>query len=322
MNGGRGARGFKRPEPRSKGTVRSRQEAPAFSLHGGHHHRLPHKGRLVRGEGRRRTGPQLARDRYQQYHPNRPYLIPSLQTLNAMDQRVESSSWAVVGGLMVHLHCAEAGIRASRTTEDIDLAIDVFADRTALYRLTVVLRDLGFQDVTPDPLTGGHPVVVPVAARRGESRSHGAEEDRDATQSGPYHHRSTVGGTACRSAGSDAKRPCCGHGRRAVRIGKAPNILGAVVIKAVASTQDRRDPDRHREDLAMLGAVAAGRADLARLAIHVSPKDRKRLRAALDSMPERFWLVVPEPAEAKSALMPTGWKGTLTFSGDNLSVCL
>lgn len=227
-----------------------------------------------------------------------------------MDQRVESSSWAVVGGLMVHLHCAEAGIRASRTTEDIDLAIDVFADRTALYRLTVVLRDLGFQDVTPDPLTGGSrlsyrwqrdgvKVDLMVPKRTGTQR----RVARTITG------RQSVELPAVQQAVMRSDRVAVMVDDAQYASVRRPNILGAVVIKAVASTQDRRDPDRHREDLAMLGAVAAGRADLARLAIHVSPKDRKRLRAALDSMPERFWLVVPEPAEAKSALMLLAGRG-------------
>lgn len=236
--------------------------------------------------------------------PDRPHLIPSLQTLNAMDQRVASSSWTVVGGLMVHLHCAEAGIQPSRTTEDIDLAVDVFVDRTALYRLTEVLRDLGFQDVTPDPLTGGSQLSY-------RWQRDGVKVDLMVPERAGRQRRVARTITARRSVELPAVQQAVMRSDRvAVMVDglryasvRRPNVLGAVVIKAVASTQDRRDPDRHREDLVMLGAVAAGRPDLARLATQVSPKDRKRLRAALDSMPERFWQVVPEPAEAKSALM-------------------
>lgn len=55
--------------------------------------------------------------------------------------------WALVGGQMVHLHCAERGAEPHRTTTDGDAVVDIRADRQMLARFTQVLQDLGFSSV-------------------------------------------------------------------------------------------------------------------------------------------------------------------------------
>ena len=40
--------------------------------------------------------------------------------------------WTLVGGQMVHLHCAEHGYVPTRATNDVDTVIDVRADRYML----------------------------------------------------------------------------------------------------------------------------------------------------------------------------------------------
>ncbi len=55
-----------------------------------------------------------------------------------------SDHWVLVGGQMVHLHCAEHGHRPERPTDDVDTVVDVRAEPGMLLTFTAVLADLGF----------------------------------------------------------------------------------------------------------------------------------------------------------------------------------
>jgi hypothetical protein len=52
--------------------------------------------------------------------------------------------WTLVGGQLVHLHCAERDNAPPRPTDDIDTVIDVRAETTMLRTFTATLTDLGF----------------------------------------------------------------------------------------------------------------------------------------------------------------------------------
>ncbi len=54
------------------------------------------------------------------------------------------TGWTLVGGQMVHLHCAERGASPTRPTDDIDAVLDVRAEPKVLWNITRVLVDLGF----------------------------------------------------------------------------------------------------------------------------------------------------------------------------------
>jgi hypothetical protein len=56
-----------------------------------------------------------------------------------------NSGWTLIGGQLVHLHCAERGSFAPRPTNDADTVIDVRAEPTMLRAFTEVLTDMGFQ---------------------------------------------------------------------------------------------------------------------------------------------------------------------------------
>ncbi|MBO0926198.1 hypothetical protein J1G44_17120 [Cellulomonas sp. zg-ZUI199] len=58
--------------------------------------------------------------------------------------------WVLVGGQMVHLHCAERGAAPQRPTDDADAAIDVRAHPRALSDFTAALLDRGLE---PDGTT-------------------------------------------------------------------------------------------------------------------------------------------------------------------------
>jgi hypothetical protein len=53
--------------------------------------------------------------------------------------------WTLIGGQLVHLHCAERGQLPSRATHDADAVLDVRADPTVLRTFTRTLTELGFK---------------------------------------------------------------------------------------------------------------------------------------------------------------------------------
>ena len=70
----------------------------------------------------------------------------SWHVLMDLYERVDSD-WALIGGQLVHLHCAERGVSPTRPTNDVDTVVNIRASPTMLVTFTGALRDLGF---TPD----------------------------------------------------------------------------------------------------------------------------------------------------------------------------
>lgn len=54
------------------------------------------------------------------------------------------SGWTLIGGQLVHLHCAERGHFPVRPTNDADTVVDVRADPKMLRVFTSTLVELGF----------------------------------------------------------------------------------------------------------------------------------------------------------------------------------
>jgi hypothetical protein len=86
---------------------------------------------------------------------------------------------------------------------------------------------------------------------------------------------------------------------------RRPNLLGALVAKSVASVVDSRDPDRHREDIAVLGQIALAGGEFRAMRRMSRGKDRKRLRDALARMPDPHpaWRQISERQEVRQALI-------------------
>src|SRR6187402_1159576 len=47
--------------------------------------------------------------------------------------------WTLVGGQMVHLHCAERRVSPERPTDDLDAVVDLRADPDSLFKFTKTL---------------------------------------------------------------------------------------------------------------------------------------------------------------------------------------
>src|SRR5690625_20624 len=83
------------------------------------------------------------------------------------------TGWTLVGGQMVHLHCAERGTVPARPTDDADTVLDVRAEPKVLYEFTKVLTAMGFDayGVPADghPASMGKLTRLELALRRGTS---------------------------------------------------------------------------------------------------------------------------------------------------------
>lgn len=62
-----------------------------------------------------------------------------------------STNWTLIGGQLVHLHCAERGMFPTRPTNDVDTVVNIRSSPTILATFTGALKDLGFTaDISGD----------------------------------------------------------------------------------------------------------------------------------------------------------------------------
>lgn len=203
------------------------------------------------------------------------------------------TGWTLVGGQMVHLHCAERGASPVRPTDDADTVLDVRAEPYAHLQVTTTLRELGF---TPAGETwNGHQhrwsrdddAVVDVLIPR-----HLGE--RAATRKG------AGGGTTLETPGAqqaldrteDVEVVVAGRAGSVRR----PNLLGALVAKAAAHTVslDTRRA-RHVTDFAVLATLVRPDDEL-----HTArARDRQYLQRMLTVMDDdpRPWAAVTGATE-------------------------
>lgn len=181
--------------------------------------------------------------------------------------------WTLIGGQLVHLHCAERGQFPVRPTNDADTVIDVRADAAMLATFTGVLTELGF---TPDGISAGGlqhrwkrgdasiDVLLPEGIGERASRRHGVTGSPTL---------STAGGTQALKRSETVAVTVEGR-EGAVR---RPNLVGALVGKAAAlSNSGDTGSARHRRDFAILAGLLTAR-DFRRE--DVTRKDRQRLQA-------------------------------------------
>ncbi|WP_158852208.1 hypothetical protein [Saccharothrix deserti] len=207
--------------------------------------------------------------------------------------------WSLIGGQMVALISAEYGQAIPRATTDGDIVIGVWLDRDALRQASALLTKRGFAE---DETADGYGYRY----RRGTARidllvpeEMGRQQRIPTTTTGRRGVEMPGGNQALIRS---ERLPV----RLADRIGlvRRPNLLGALVAKSVASVADSRDPDRHREDIAVLGQIALNAGAFRKMRGMSRDKDRKRMRRALAQMPDSHpaWQQIPEPREVYHAL--------------------
>lgn len=222
------------------------------------------------------------------------------KALMALADRLVTIPWTIVGGQMILLHALEHGALPLRLSTDIDAAIDVRTDPKAMRKVMASVGDLGFVS------TGTSPEGV---AHRFERNTEDSQTSIDILVPeglGPRTDITTVrGGRAFATPGvSQALQrtqlvPV--HFATATGWLPRPDLLGAMVGKAIAATVDRHDTDRHLVDLAFLSSLLDDPFSSAR---GTTPTDRRRLRSARRLLPDDhpIWRRVPHPHDARSAL--------------------
>lgn len=194
--------------------------------------------------------------------------------------------WVMVGGQMVHLHCAERGVSPARPTDDADAAVDVRADSKALEKFTGVLQDLGFAPAGESPQGYEHRwkrdgAVIDVLIPRGLRPNSRAR-------------RTVTGSETIETWGAQQAVDRAETVDVTVegRVGKVrrPNLLGALVGKA-AAIRILVDPgyERHMHDFAALATlIRPGDA------VHTAGKrDREHLNNMLGHMVQSTsWVAV------------------------------
>jgi len=209
-----------------------------------------------------------------------------------------NEGWTLIGGQLVHLHCAERGEFGVRPTNDADTVIDVRADPTILHTFTKTLEDLGFEAAGISAEGRQHrwtrgdasiDVLLP------EGIGEYASERRGVTGSPTLP---TEGGT--QALRRTEVVPVSVDGREGFV--RRPNLVGALVVKAAAHTNPGdRDLRRHRRDFVILAGLITAR-DFA--GEDVNKTDRRRLRriaAAIDGDRELL-LEIPSAFDAIARL--------------------
>jgi hypothetical protein len=186
-----------------------------------------------------------------------------------------NSDWTLIGGQLVHLHCAERGASPTRPTNDIDTVVDLRASQRMLATFTGVLKDMGF---TPETSAEG----IQHRWRRDKAQidvliPEGVGERAAAlTGAGGAPTIRAPGTTQALKRSEPVMVLVEGRTGTVLR----PNLVGALVAKAAARTEIASDPasTRHCTDFVVLASLVSAR-DFRETALE--NKDRARLRKML-----------------------------------------
>jgi hypothetical protein len=206
-----------------------------------------------------------------------------------------SDGWTLIGGQLVHLHCAERGRFPVRPTNDADTVIDVRADPRILYTFTKTLTDLGFRSAGISAegrehrwVRGDASIDVLLPEGVGERAS-----QRKGVSGIPT--LSTEGGTQALQRSETVAVTV--EGREGFV--RRPNLVGALIIKAAAhGNPGDVDPRRHRRDFVVLAGLLTA-ADFAE--DELNKTDRRRLRSIVTAIDADRELLL-EISDAESAI--------------------
>lgn len=194
--------------------------------------------------------------------------------------------WTLIGGQLVHLHCAERGFRPQRPTDDADAVVNG-RDATVLGSVTASLKALQFApaaasaDGIQHRWTRGEAVIdVLVPEGMGERA-----ETRPSITGFP---------TVAAPGGTQAlARTEVVEVQVAARIGRIPrpSLVGAMILKAKARIDTLgANRERHCEDFAVLTAMLAA-TDTRGLALTKGERRSLRVMIELTRQHDRAMLV-------------------------------
>lgn len=156
--------------------------------------------------------------------------------------------WTIVGGQMVHLHCAARDTFPVRPTDDADTLLDAKAHPTILEDFTAGLVAAGFE---PETSGGGYQhrwrngdaqIDVLISNKLGERKTYKTITGAPTV--------GTPGAALVLNRSEDLEIEVAG------RVGtvRRPTLLGSLIAKAAAHTVGD-GKDRHRQDFAVLASL-------------------------------------------------------------------
>ncbi|NYG59414.1 hypothetical protein BJ980_002337 [Nocardioides daedukensis] len=195
---------------------------------------------------------------------NDPIVLPAMDKAQAASWHAIMAlyaklpeNWALVGGQLVHLHCAERGAYPTRPTTDADAVVNIRADPLMLTRFTAALVDLGF---TADTSGEGHQhrwrrglaqvdVLIPEGIGERAASRHG------------------IGGAPTVSSPGTASRHC---------------VDFVVLASLVAARDFRTSPLSLKDKLRLKRMIGHCQADSAAMGVDEADAHLDRLSLALD----------------------------------------
>lgn len=224
-------------------------------------------------------------------------LIPAWQTVIELADTGVAGRLTLVGGLMVAAHARRSGVLMRRPTDDLDVLVDYFADRSSLNDVRAALTLIGFtlsddeQHAYRFRRSDGRKVDVMVADHL-PSRMQPRLARRPAFPA-------PSGEQAIRRR--DSYRLAFASGATA-EVG-VPDELGALVAKGAAYEVDRRDRERHLDDAAVL---LASISDVSTLDYDsMSRNDRRRIAGVAEPLADerhRTWTNLDSPDRNRARL--------------------
>ncbi|QCB96578.1 hypothetical protein E5206_06255 [Arthrobacter sp. PAMC25564] len=199
-----------------------------------------------------------------------------------------STQWTLVGGLMVQLHSAAAGLAVSRPTADVDIVLHIETGAATTMSVAAVLRSLGYElEPSIDASAPAHRFV------RGDQQIDVMVADHLAPKMlptlGGRRPFQVPGGTQALRRTVNCRMTADDDGPVLISI---PNALGALVLKGAAYREDSRDKDRHLDDAVVLCATIRNPLITAR---QMKGSDKSRvltLHEELSDPGHRSWLLL------------------------------
>ena len=168
-------------------------------------------------------------------------------------QNIPHTQWTLVGGLMVQLHAAYAGLQLIRPTRDVDMVLHIETGVATFSGAQHELERLGY--VLREPVGDG-----PV--HRFVRGPHDAEtvDVMVADHLSPKRHPKALhrkvfavpGGTSALRKTVNCEVNTGAH----TVVLSIPDVLGALVLKGAAYLEDSRERGRHLDDAAVLACAA------------------------------------------------------------------
>ncbi|OBG81621.1 hypothetical protein A5699_08055 [Mycobacterium sp. E802] len=225
---------------------------------------------------------------------------PPWPQLVEIAQTIPHTQWSLIGGLMVQLHAAHAGLALTRPTRDVDMILHIESGAATFAGVRHQLEGLGYALHEP---VGEGPVHRFV-------RGHGDAETVDVMVADhlppKWRQKALRRNVFAVSGGTSALRKtvnCEVDIIEGVVTLSVPDVLGALVLKGAAYIEDSRDRDRHLDDAAVLACAATNPvADRARMV----GSDRRRIAAlwkVLQDDNHRSWLATGDRARSGRAAL-------------------